>query len=101
MALSQSTFTTKLRFFHNDFAGRLSSKVMQTALAVREFCMILGDMIAYVVIYFITISVVFSAISPCYWFLSLSGFFFIFVLVFILYRALVKFQMNKQMPVLS
>ena len=53
-----------LDFFHNDFAGRLSSKVMQTALAVREFCMILGDMIAYVVIYFITISVVFSAISP-------------------------------------
>ncbi|OTG87014.1 multidrug ABC transporter ATP-binding protein [Acinetobacter sp. ANC 4558] len=53
-----------LDFFHNDFAGRLSSKVMQTALAVREFCMILGDIIAYVVIYFITISIVFSAISP-------------------------------------
>lgn len=53
-----------LDFFHNDFAGRLSAKVMQTALAVREFWIILGDMLAYVVIYFITISVVLGAISP-------------------------------------
>ncbi|MEG1092524.1 MAG: multidrug ABC transporter ATP-binding protein, partial [Acinetobacter sp.] len=35
-----------LDFFHNDFAGRLSAKVMQTALAVREFWVILGDMLA-------------------------------------------------------
>ena len=53
-----------LDFFHNDFAGRLSAKVMQTALAVREFWVILGDMLAYVSIYFITISVVLGAISP-------------------------------------
>ncbi len=53
-----------LDFFHNDFAGRLSAKVMQTALAVREFWMILADMLAYVVIYFITINVVLGAISP-------------------------------------
>ncbi|MFU8926076.1 ABC transporter ATP-binding protein [Acinetobacter puyangensis] len=53
-----------LDFFHNDFAGRLSAKVMQTALAVREFWMILADMLAYVLIYFITINVVLGAISP-------------------------------------
>ena len=53
-----------LDFFHNDFAGRLSAKVMQTALAVREFWIILGDMLAYVLIYFIIISFVFAAISP-------------------------------------
>lgn len=53
-----------LDFFHNDFAGRLSAKVMQTALAVREFWVILGDMLAYVLIYFITISFVLGAISP-------------------------------------
>ncbi|RKG33701.1 ABC transporter ATP-binding protein [Acinetobacter tianfuensis] len=53
-----------LDFFHNDFAGRLSSKVMQTALAVREFWIILGDMLAYVLIYFVTVSLVFMAISP-------------------------------------
>jgi ATP-binding cassette subfamily B multidrug efflux pump len=53
-----------LDFFHNDFAGRLSSKVMQTALAVREFWMILSDMLVYVGVYFITINVVLAAISP-------------------------------------
>jgi len=53
-----------LDFFHTDFAGRLSAKVMQTALAVREFWMILGDMLVYVLIYFITISVVLGSISP-------------------------------------
>jgi ATP-binding cassette subfamily B multidrug efflux pump len=53
-----------LDFFHNDFAGRLSAKVMQTALAVREFWMILGDMLAYVLIYFFTVSLVLGSISP-------------------------------------
>ena len=53
-----------LDFFHNDFAGRLSSKVMQTALAVREFWMILGDILVYVIVYFITISAVLGAVSP-------------------------------------
>lgn len=52
-----------LEFFHNDFAGRLSAKVMQTSLAVREFWVILGDIVTYVIIYFITISVVLGQIS--------------------------------------
>ena len=53
-----------LDFFHNDFAGRLSAKVMQTALAIREFWVILGDMLAYVLIYFVTVNLVLAAISP-------------------------------------
>ncbi|UIJ77198.1 MULTISPECIES: ABC transporter ATP-binding protein [unclassified Acinetobacter] len=53
-----------LDFFHNDFAGRLSAKVMQTSLAVREFWIILGDMLAYVFIYLISITVILGAISP-------------------------------------
>ncbi|TCM64458.1 ATP-binding cassette subfamily B multidrug efflux pump [Acinetobacter calcoaceticus] len=53
-----------LDFFHNDFAGRLSAKVMQTSLAVREFWVILGDMLTYVIVYFMTISIVLGAISP-------------------------------------
>ncbi|WP_180058940.1 ABC transporter ATP-binding protein [Acinetobacter sp. YH12227] len=53
-----------LDFFHNDFAGRLSAKVMQTALAVREFWIILGDMVAYVLIYLISITIILGAISP-------------------------------------
>ena len=53
-----------LDFFHNDFAGRLSAKVMQTALAIREFWVILGDMLAYVLIYFVTVNLVLATISP-------------------------------------
>ena len=53
-----------LDFFHNDFAGRLSAKIMQTALAVREFWVILGDMIAYVFIYFFSMVIVLASISP-------------------------------------
>ncbi|AOA58404.1 ABC transporter ATP-binding protein [Acinetobacter larvae] len=51
-------------FFNSDFAGRLSAKVFQTALAVREFWVILGDILTYVLIYFVTISVVLAAVSP-------------------------------------
>jgi len=54
-----------LDFFHNDFAGRLSAKVMQTSLAIREFWVILGDMLAYVVIYFITINMVWLLLFIC------------------------------------
>lgn len=53
-----------LDFFHSDFAGRLSAKVMQTALAVREFWNILCDMLVYVLIYFVTINIVLGTISP-------------------------------------
>ena len=45
--LSQS-----LNFFHNEFAGRVSQKVMQTALAVRETVTKLLDVFVYVVVYF-------------------------------------------------
>jgi ATP-binding cassette subfamily B multidrug efflux pump len=41
-----------LSFFQNDFAGRIATKVMQTALAVRETVMKLLDVILYVVVYF-------------------------------------------------
>ncbi len=67
-----------LDFFHNDFAGRLSAKVMQTALAVREFWVILGDMLAYVVIYFVTINLVLGAISP-YLIIPLMVWLFLFI----------------------
>jgi ATP-binding cassette subfamily B multidrug efflux pump len=41
-----------LSFFQNDFAGRIATKVMQTALAVRETVMKLLDVILYVIVYF-------------------------------------------------
>jgi ATP-binding cassette subfamily B multidrug efflux pump len=41
-----------LTFFQNDFAGRVSQKMMQTALAVRETVTKLLDVFVYVVVYF-------------------------------------------------
>ena len=41
-----------LEFFHNEFAGRVSQKVMQTALAVRETVTKLLDVFVYVAVYF-------------------------------------------------
>ncbi len=51
-----------MTFFANEFAGRVSTKVMQTALAVRETVMKILDVFVYVVTYFVTmIAVVASA----------------------------------------
>ncbi|KAF1046787.1 MAG: putative multidrug export ATP-binding/permease protein [Herbaspirillum frisingense] len=50
LMLSQS-----MSFYQNEFAGRVATKVMQTALAVRDFCMIVGDILVFIVIYFATL----------------------------------------------
>ncbi|HSI57679.1 MAG TPA: ABC transporter ATP-binding protein [Ideonella sp.] len=47
-----------LSFYQDEFAGRVSAKVLQTALAVRETVMILTDIMVFVVIYFLTIVVI-------------------------------------------
>jgi len=41
-------------FYQNDFAGRIATKVMQTALAVRETATKLLDVMVYVLVYFST-----------------------------------------------
>lgn len=43
-----------MSFYQDEFAGRVSAKVMQTALAVRDTVMILTDILVFVVIYFVT-----------------------------------------------
>ena len=43
-----------LSFFQNDMAGRMATKVLQTALAVRESLMKLLDVLMYVSIYFLS-----------------------------------------------
>lgn len=50
MMLNQS-----MDFFQDEFSGRISAKVMQTALAVRDTCFILTDIVVFIVIYFVTI----------------------------------------------
>lgn len=44
-------------FYQDDFAGRIATKVMQTALAVRETVMKLLNVIVYVLVYFISMVV--------------------------------------------
>ncbi len=43
-----------LSFYQDEFAGRVATKVMQTALAVRDTWMIVADILVFVAIYFIT-----------------------------------------------
>ncbi|MDQ2779679.1 MAG: ABC transporter ATP-binding protein/permease [Pseudomonadota bacterium] len=48
-------------FYQDEFAGRIATKVMQTALAVRDTWLICTDIGVYVVIYFITLIAVLGA----------------------------------------
>ncbi len=50
-----------LTFYQNEFAGRIATKVMQTALSVRESVMKLLDVLMYVVVYFVTMVAVMAA----------------------------------------
>ncbi len=43
-----------MEFFHNEFAGRISTKVMQAALGVRDVVMKLTQVISWVAVFFIT-----------------------------------------------
>ena len=47
-----------MSFYQDEFAGRVAAKVMQTALAVRDVLMVLGDILVFVVIYFVTMAVI-------------------------------------------
>lgn len=48
-------------FFNNDFAGRVATKVMQTAMSVREVVMKITEVLLYVSIYFTGAVVLFAA----------------------------------------
>ena len=52
-----------LSFYQDEFAGRVSAKVMQTALAVRDTVMTIADMLVYVAVYFITSGLVLAALD--------------------------------------
>ncbi len=43
-----------MSFYQDEFSGRVATKVMQTALAVRDVCLIVGDILVFVTIYFVT-----------------------------------------------
>ena len=52
-----------LGFYQDEFAGRVSAKVMQTALALRDVVMTVADMVVYVLVYFITSGVILVALD--------------------------------------
>ena len=52
-----------LTFYQDEFAGRIATKVMQSALAVRDCWMIVGDIMVYVVIYFVTMAAILGGFS--------------------------------------
>ncbi len=43
-----------MHFYQDEFAGRIATKLMQTALAVRDVWMIVADILVFVLIYFVT-----------------------------------------------
>jgi len=47
-----------MNFYQDEFAGRIATKVMQTALAVRDTCFIVGDILVFTTIYFVTMTAV-------------------------------------------
>ena len=52
-----------LGFFSDDFAGRIATKVMQTSLAVRDVWMLMADILAFMLVYFVTLSLIMGSFS--------------------------------------
>jgi len=58
-------------FYQDEFAGRIATKVMQTALAVRDVWLILAELMVFVVIYFATMMAVLGGFEL--WLLAAFG----------------------------
>ncbi|MFI4925418.1 MAG: ABC transporter ATP-binding protein [Vicinamibacteria bacterium] len=59
MMLAQS-----MGFYQDEFAGRISTKVMQSALAVRDTWIIVTELVSFIVIYFATMLAVLGKFDP-------------------------------------
>lgn len=57
----QYLLNQSVTFYQDEFAGRIATKVMQTALAVRECVIKLFDVLNYVTVYFISTVVIVGA----------------------------------------
>ena len=58
LMLSQS-----MSFFNDEFSGRISTKVMQTALAIRSVYITIGDIFVFIFIYFLTMVIIIGSYS--------------------------------------
>ena len=66
-------------FYSNEFSGRISAKVMQTAIAMRDLVFTLADILIYVGIYIFTMIAIVSSFS-----LTLSIPFFVWLIFYTL-----------------
>lgn len=69
-----------MQFYHDEFSGRVSAKVMQTALSVRDTIMTMAEMVSFVLAYLITSGVILLNLN--FWlFLPFLGWLFSVVLI--------------------
>lgn len=68
-----------MAFFQDEFAGRIATKVMQTALAVRDVWFTVCDILVFIIIYFVTLMAVVGGFDP--WMLApLAGWLVLYLL---------------------
>lgn len=79
-----------LSFYQNEFAGRVSAKVMQTALAVRDSVMILANIMVYISVYFFTSGIILLSLDS-YLFLP----FLLWLLLFIAILVVIIPKLSK------
>lgn len=72
-----------MAFYQNEFAGRISTKVMQTALSVRDVIMTFIEMITYIFVYFVTSGVILLQFDS--WLLMPFILWLVFLFVSVLY----------------
>lgn len=78
-----------LGFYQDEFSGRVSAKVMQTALAVREVVMSVANIVVHILVYFIAAAVI------------LAGFDIWFLLPFAVWVAIFFLTLRYFIPKLS
>ena len=61
-----------MSFFNDEFSGRISTKVMQTALAIRSVYITIGDIFVFIFIYFLTMVIIIGSYSAILLFPFLS-----------------------------
>ena len=74
-------------FYQDEFAGRVSAKVMQTALAVRDTVMSVANMLVYVLVYFVTSGIILAGMDS--WLLLP------FIMWIVLFLLVLKFLIPK------
>lgn len=70
-----------MSFYQDEFAGRVATKMMQTALAVRECVMKVLDVLNYVIVYFIGVLVLMASLD---WRFTVPMFVWLFLYIFLL-----------------